>query len=113
MDEFAEKITRRLDAIEGIARRLRSNDGDAVGLYTSARVLIDEIRDDAERFPAPANIGEKLVSMRIGEKLVSMRGHLGALAELDRWDLPGGSGQHLTYVLSDCDTIRNIVLRHQ
>ncbi len=104
MDEFAMKVARRLKAIEDIALKLRDEDGDLVLLYVSARVLIDEIREDAERFPAPAITGEKLISMRR---------HLGAIAGLDHYELPQGRSEHLAYVLSDCDTVRHNILRHQ
>ena len=103
MDEFAVKIARRLKAIEDIALKLRDEDGDLVLLYVSARVLLDEIQEDVERFPAPEITGEKLISMRR---------HLGTLAGLDHYELPQGRSEHLVNILNDSDTVRRNVLRH-
>jgi hypothetical protein len=97
--EYRVAITKRLDALEGLAHRCHSQtQGQCLEGYSQARALLRDLEDlFAQHLPT---------RMHLAEPLPRVRQHLGAMAGLEEHALPDGSQSHLDQVLADISKMR-------
>jgi hypothetical protein len=97
--EHRVAITKRLDALEGIAHRCQAQaQGQCLEGYAQARALLRDLQDlFADHLPT---------RVHLAEPLPRVRQHLGAMAGLEEHDLPDGSSGHLDQVLADIRKMR-------
>ena len=97
--EHRVAITKRLDALEGIAQRCQSQvQGQCLEGYAQARALLRDLEDlFAEYLPT---------RVHLAAPLHAVRRHLGAMAGLEEEDLPDGSHSHLEQVLDGIGKMR-------
>lgn len=97
--EYRVAITKRLDALEGIAHRCQSQaQGQCLEAYAQARALLRDLEElFAEHLPTREHLAEPLPRVRR---------HLGAMAGLEEEDLPEGSRSHCDQVLTDIRKMR-------
>ena len=97
--EHRVAITKRLDALEGLAHRCQSQPtGQCLESYAQARALLRDLEElFTEHLPT---------RLHLLEPLPRVRQHLGAMAGLEEQDLPDGARSHLDEVLADLRKMR-------
>ncbi len=92
-------ITKRLEALEGIAKRVEAEaQAQSLADYSQARSLLRDLEDlFAEHLPS---------RVHLSEPLPRVRQHLGAMAGLEEHELREGVHSHLEQVLSDIRKMR-------
>jgi hypothetical protein len=97
--EHRVAITKRLDALEGLAHRCQSQPtGQCLESYAQARALLRDLEElFAEHLPT---------RLHLLEPLPRVRQHLGAMAGLEEQDLRDGARSHLDEVLADLRKMR-------
>jgi hypothetical protein len=95
--EHRVAITKRLDALEGLAHRCQGQ-AQCLEIYSQARALLRDLEElFAEHLPT---------RVHLLEPLPRVRQHLGAMAGLEAHELPDGSKSHLDQVLADLHKMR-------
>ena len=97
--EHRVAITKRLDALEGIAHRCHSQgQGQCLEGYAQARALLRDLEElFAEHLPS---------RQHLAEPLPRVRQHLGVMAGLEEHEVPEGAHSHLDQVLADLRKMR-------
>jgi hypothetical protein len=92
-------ITKRLDALEGIAKQVEGEaQAQSLAVYSQARALLRDLEDlFAEHLPS---------RLHLAEPLPRVRQHLGAMAGLEEHELAEGVHSHLEQVLADIRRMR-------
>ena len=100
--EHRVAITKRLDALEGIARKCQGQaQGQCLEAYAQARALLRDLEElFSEYLPTRAHLAEPLPRIRH---------HLGAMAGLDEDELAEGSRSHLDQILADIRNMRSFL----
>jgi hypothetical protein len=95
-------ITKRLDALQGIAHRCQNQaPGQCLEGYAQARALIRDLQDlFTEHLPT---------RVHLAEPLHRLRQHLAAMAGLEEEELAEGSRGHFDEVLDGIDKIRSFL----
>jgi hypothetical protein len=107
--EHRVAITKRLDALEGIAHRCQNQpQGQCLEAYAQGRALLRDLEDlFNEHLPT---------RVHLAEPLHRLRQHLGAMAGLEEdenEDLPDGNHTHLEHVLGGIGKIRSFLPREK
>ncbi|GAC1339358.1 MAG: hypothetical protein NVSMB26_27140 [Beijerinckiaceae bacterium] len=96
-------ITKRLDALEGLAKRFGPGAANAraVEVYAQARVLIRDLEDlFAEHLPT---------RIHIGPQVQSIRQRLAAMADLEEHEIPDEKRGHLGVILDAIQMLRKFL----
>jgi len=100
--EHRVAITKRLDALEGIAHKCQGQaHAQCLEAYAQARALLRDLEDlFSEYLPSRAHLAEPLPRIRH---------HLGAMAGLDEYELAEGSHSHVDQVIADIRKMRTFL----